>query len=942
MTASADASQEAAAKTLALEADARALAETQSDLARAPRLLTRFLAPPSVAQALKQAHKHLAAVPNGCTALPKAAEWFLDNYYLIRRVARQVDEELPRGFVRHLPQLSSGQSKGSLRIDALARWFVTRSRIELDSSELQRFIIAYQEISPLTIAELWALPTLMRASVLQHLLGLLGALHVPVLASDRISWLPIGASDKPLPPLPLDPSAGVERCIHALRLLDALDWKALFEKTNRVEAILSKDPARVYRQMDFETCDAYRKVVEAIAWATGYAEEKVAQLAINLAREGGADERRGHVGFYLVDGGRCELEARLGDRSVGLERLRRLATRAPTLSYLIPLALLTLIPLLLVGTALGRAGLHSIAIPLWLLAAALPLSMVASASLSLFFAHLLPPRTLPKLDYTKGIPGDRRTLVVIPTLLGAAAEIDALVGQLELHYLSNPDPNLQFALLTDAYDAKEVVDGEALIESAARAIAALNARHAGSGRGPFHLLHRKPLWNPGEQRFMGWERKRGKLEELNRLLRGDTGTSYVAPVGAPEGLKRIRYVITLDSDTQLPMGSARRMVGLLSHPLNRAVFDSKTGRVLAGYTIVQPRVETSPASWRQTRFSRIFAGDIGFDIYTHACSELYQDLFGSGIYVGKGIYEVDAFMRSVEGRAPENTLVSHDLFEGVHGRAALATDIVLFEGYPSNYVAYAKRMHRWLRGDWQLLPWLFSLVPSASGDRLPNTLAPIDRWKIFDNLRRSLTSPLLFALIAIGLCWLPGHPLWWMLGALALLVAPLSPGLLFSTRRRKETLARGFLSIAFLAYEAWLVADAVARVLVRTSITKKLLLQWTTSAQVAQRGWGGSPRALFWRTLLPSPLLALALFALVAALRPAALAPALPLLLTWFFAPELARWVSAPIRTRSQPLSAEQRQKLRLLAHRTWRFFDAFVGPNDQWLPVDNHQEAPN
>jgi cyclic beta-1,2-glucan synthetase len=440
---------------------------------------------------------------------------------------------------------------------------------------------------------------------------------------------------------------------------------------------------------------------------------------------------------------------------------------------------------------------------------------------------------------------------------------------------------------------------------------------------------------------MGWERKRGKLDELNRLLRGAMDTSYARHVGDPKGLADVRFVITVDSDTQLPIGTARRMVGLLAHPLNRAVFDEDTGRVIDGYTIVQPRVEMSPCGARQTLFSRIFAGNIGFDIYTHAVSETYQDLFGAGIYVGKGIYEVDTFVRSTAGRVPDNTLVSHDLFEGIHGRTALATDIVLFEEYPSHYTAYARRMHRWIRGDWQLLPWLFSEVPTANGARIHSPLVPIDRWKIFDNLRRSLTSPILFVLLVLGFCWLPGSPLLWTLGGLAILLLPSLPSLLRDHRRRALDLARCALAIAFLAHEAVVVVDAVSRVAVRMLVTRKRLLEWTSTAHTAFGLQSRSPRAFLWREMIGSPALAVTTAGLVALAKPSALFVAAPILTAWLLAPELARWVSQPSKSREQSLRPHERRRLRLLARKTWRFFDVFVGPNDQWLPIDNYQEEP-
>ena len=942
MTAAARAANDETAKATALEAGARALAEAQRDLQRAePTVRVSLeLAPSTIARALDRARKYLASTPSEDAKLQKTAEWFLDNYYLIRRAARQITQDLPPGFLKRLPQLAAGPAKGVPRIDALARTLVLRSGIEIDVSALQSFVLAYQEVSPLTIAELWALPTMLRISVLHGLLHFLDELDVPV--HGRLERAPAPRVPPDAAPFALGPRVGVERSIRALRLLAEIDWKAFFEKTNRVDAILRKDPARIYGRMDFETCDLYRKAVEDLAWSTGAAEADVAERTVDIARQHVLDPRCGHVGFYLVNEGRRVLEAALGYRPRGVERVRRGLKRRPTLTYLLALALATGVPLSVVGGYLAALGTRSTSIAVSVLLAIVPASVLAITVVQWILARLLPPHALPKLDFAKGLPDDIRALVVMPTLLGRREDVDQMLRQIEIHYLSNADPRLSLALLTDDVDSETRPADPTLFESAARGIAALNARHAKEGHsGPFHLLHREPQWNAAEGRFMGWERKRGKLEELNRLLRGDRETSYTRHVGDPEGLLGVRFVITLDSDTQLPMGAARRLVGLLAHPLNRAVFDDATGRVVSGYTIVQPRVEVSPSTARQTLFARIFGGDVGFDIYTHAVSESYQDLFGAGIYVGKGIYEVDGFMRSIEGRVPENALASHDLFEGIHGRTALATDIVLFEDYPSQYAAYARRMHRWVRGDWQLVPWLFSSVPAANGKRIQTKLELIDRWKIFDNLRRSLTSPLIFAILVLGFCWLPGTPLCWALGALGVLFVPCIPRLLGDRRRRALNLGRCALAVVFLAHEAAVVVDAVVRVAVRMTITRKHLLQWTSAAHTAFGLGAKSSRALLWREMIWSPVLAVATAALIAWAKPSALALAAPVLVLWLLAPEIARWVSRPSSSGEPPLRDDERRKLRLLARRTWRFFDVFVGPNDQWLPIDNYQEEP-
>lgn len=933
-----------------LETEARTLADGQRDVKRAAPVGASVAPRGAVSRSLVRAERYLAMGTTRNATLEKAAEWFLDNYYLIRRVARQVEKELPRGFLHHLPLLTVGPASGGPRVEALATALVTRGPIALDLSILRHFIDAYQTITPLTIAELWALPTMLRAAVLRQLVQHLAALRVPVHARTGTRRRGRTARRPGDPPdaSEFEAAAGVEQTVRALRVLDVIDWKHFFEQTSRVEAILRTDPAQVYATMDFESCDAYRKVVEQLAWGMGGTEETVATVAVALAQGGAANGRTGLVGYYLVAEGRAQLEAQLGYRPRGLERLRRWVTRWPTTAYLVPLAVGTWAPLIALALTFGESA-RAPGGTLWpvvgaLFLAVVPMSALVVALLQLLFTRLLPPRSLSKLDFAAGLPATARTLVVIPALLGRPADVTSLVRQLELHYLSNPDPELRFALLTDGLDRTESRHGaedEPLIEGASREIAKLNARHGREGQGPFHLLHRTPRWNPAEERFMGWERKRGKLDELNRLLRGDTQTSYSLHVGDPAGLVDVRFVITLDSDTELPMGSARQLVGLLAHPLNRAVFDPATDRVVAGYTIVQPRVETSPSAPRATTFSRVFGGDVGFDIYTHACSDLYQDLFGAGIYVGKGIYDVDGFKRSVERRAPENALVSHDLFEGIHGRTALASDVVLFESYPTTYASYALRKHRWVRGDWQLLPWLLATVPSAENGRIWNKLPFIDQWKIIDNLRRSLEGPLLLALLILGWTCLPGNAFLWTIAALALLGAPAYPALLGSRRARLHALGRWALAAAFLAHDAALVLDAVGRVLVRKTITGKRLLEWSSATQTAQRLEGRALRSVCWRAMLVSPILAALVATLVLLVRPAALPAAAPVLLLWLLAPEIACALSRQRGPEAAPLAEDERRKLRSLARRTWHFFDVFVGPGDQWLPIDNHQEDP-
>ncbi len=935
--------------TPAIPGDTSVWAEAQRDVVRATGYFKAAFDIP-FARRLAQAHTSWRGNVTRSEPLRIAGEWFFDNYYLLRRVARQVTRELPPGFRGRLPQLAAGPSKGRFRIGVLAELYLADTELQLDTEQLRQFIETYQRTSALTIAELWALPTMLRAAVLQQLLGFLAAHEPP---RQRGLELVLGAGPKAAViadaglTQALSPDVGVERSVRALRILDEIDWKDFFENTNRVDAILRTDPSRIYSQMDFATCDVYRKIVESLAWATRVAEEDVAARAIALAAEHVGEARRGSLGCYLVAEGRPELERRIGYRAAGMERVRRFVVRWPTASYFVPFIALTALPVAAVVGYLAAASSTAIGVVGGLLAI-VPASALAVALIHIFFARLLPPAVLPKLDFSKGLPSDARTLIVIPTLLGRSRDVAAMVRQIELHYLSNPDPQLQFALLTDDLDAKVQPSSPdtTLLDILAARIVALNLKHGDQGRGPFHLLHRELRWNANEQCFMGWERKRGKLDELNQWLRGSEQTSFCRYVGDRASISAIRFVITLDSDTELPVGSALRLVGLLAHPLNRAVFDDVTGRVVAGYTIVQPRIDTSPSHVRASLFSKIFAGDIGFDIYTHASSEFYQDVFGAGIYCGKGIYDVDAFMRSVEGRVPENSLVSHDLFEGIHGRTALATDIVLFENYPESYATFAMRMHRWIRGDWQLFPWIFSNVPHATGTKhglkQRTVLAAIDRWKIIDNLRRSLTGALAVTVLVLGWLVLPGNAVLWTAAWVLLLVSPMLPSLL-GRRMRGKNLGRAGLATVFVVYESVVAFDAIGRVVVRRKFTHKNLLQWTSAAHAAQTIVGQSPRRYFWRTMMWSPLLASVTAIVVGLVQPMALLGAAPLLLAWFVAPEIARWLSQPVETTPlAQLDQAAQKKLRMLARRTWRFFDVFVGPNDQWLPIDNYQEPPH
>ncbi|MFW6096940.1 MAG: cellobiose phosphorylase, partial [Chloroflexota bacterium] len=915
---------------------------------------------------LREAYEHFVRISQEEPVLSYAAEWYLDNYYLLQRVNNQIEEDFSAHYYRELPKLRDAGSPdaatlttgGAPRVFDIARHLVAWGAGEVHEGRIRRFLDEYQAVSPLRIGELWALPIMLRIVLLEYVIQ--GTADVASLTGEgSSSELPNEAGGLPsLIPIPGDDL--IATCIPSLRALSTLDWKTFVESVSYVDRVLRQDPAQVYEGMDFETRDRYRKAVEALALKADEEEVAVAEAAVGLASDltglsapVRSDARYAHVGYYLVDEGRRRLEEKLDYRPSPVTRIKRALKAHPTFLYIGSICAGVLGVLLLALGALNSVGATLPLTALALLLLLVPALTVVTSIVNWLVTLLVPPRVLPKLDFSEGgIPPEHATAVVIPSMLSDEEEVQSLLRQLEGHYLRNPQPNMCFALLTDFTDAQEAdtpADGP-LLEAAREGIEALNRAYP---QAPFYLFHRRRLWNAREQAWMGWERKRGKLHEFNRLLRGAEDTSFEIQVGDGSRLEGVQYVITLDTDTILPREGAARLVGAMAHPLNRAQFD-ETGRVVAGYTILQPRTEIQPDWSKQSLFTRVFAGDSGLDLYSQAVSNVYHDLFGEGIYVGKGIYDVDAFERSLAGRVPENSLLSHDLFEGIHGRAGLVSDVIFYEDYPSHYLLQVRRTHRWVRGDWQLLPWLLPFVPAIGGWQR-NRLLLIDLWKIGDNLRRSLLSPLLLLLLIAGWTILPGSPVVWTA------IAVLTPALALATgvistlsaaafgggnwtalrRQLRDSVVRWMLYIAFLPYEATLNADAILTTLSRLFITRRNLLQWTTASHTSRIFGDEVSVNLAWRNMISSFLVSAILGIALFIVNPEALAVAWPLLLLWSLSPELAALISRPETPAVADVGDDERARLRRLARRTWFFFERFVGPDDNWLPPDHFQEDP-
>ncbi|MHC1712334.1 MAG: glucoamylase family protein [Solidesulfovibrio sp.] len=760
----------------------------------------------------------------------------------------------------------------------------------------------------------------------------------------------------------------IANSIGSLRFIGAMDWKEYVESLSVVERTLREDPAGMHGLQDFTTRDRYRHAIEDVARGSGRSELAVAREAILLARTAaarlGASDRTAHVGYYLIDHGRPVLERAVDGRLSWKSWASRASRTVRLLLYLGPILLLTALATGGALTAFGGFAPGDWRFWFFATIGALAVSSLAVSLVNLTATFMLSPRALPRMDFSRGIPADHRAMVVVPTLLGSPQEMDALLEALEIRYLGNRDPNLFFALLTDFPDAPECVlpDDAALLAHARAAIMVLNETYRDDRPDIFFLLHRPRMWNPYERVWMGYERKRGKLEQFNALLRGGAQDAFSELVGDPAILGSIRYVITLDTDTQLPRDTARTLVGTLAHPLNRPVFDAAKGRIVEGYAILQPRVSISLTSAGQSLFTKLFAGEAGIDPYTREVSDAYQDIFGEGSFIGKGIYDVDAFRQAVDERFPENCILSHDLLESGYARSALVTDVNLIEEHPASYIMDASRRHRWIRGDWQLAGWLLPRVPGPAGPSgakatwRPNPLTALSVWKLIDNLRRSLVPPALFALLAVG--WLvgPGPAWFWTLVVAGVLFLPAVPGVVIEFVRKPEErewlthlsqtgksagrpVLLALLALIFLPYDTLLCLDAIASSGVRMLYTRRGLLLWQLPAYARRNA--RRTLAEFAVEMWFAPVVSLALGFSLAIDRPMALVFCLPVLLLWLASPVVGWWISLPLSAPLQPLTAEQRTFLRNAARRTWRFFADFVGPRDNWLPPDNFQEYP-
>ncbi|SHG92205.1 GH36-type glycosyl hydrolase domain-containing protein [Tepidibacter thalassicus] len=958
---------------------------------------------------ISNVYKNLNKYAKNKKDLSAASEWLLDNFYKIEEQAKFVKQELIKDKFLELSVLETGFLKGYPRVYAIALELISHTDGRVDENLIIDFVKAYQSQSILSIAEIWSLSLVIRCALIEKIRNicekiyedqiewekveqaienkenLLDSINKEFKKVDNVSYSFIEHLFKKLRvendeagevkdyiekkllefEMSIDEVIKLEHkeqaarkisignSIISLNVVSTLDWNDIFESLSIVEEILRKDPAEIYEKMDFETRDYYRAQIEKIAKKCKVSEVRIAKKAIEYAENcKEEDEKLKHVGYYIIGQGRKKI---LNEFGYTLKKYD--LNNYPVLIYLIPIIILTgLISLLFVFYSYKISN----SISLSLLSGAIvliPSSDIVVSIVNWVVTHTVNPAFLPKIEYTDGIPNELATIVVIPTLVPSEQCVEELIEKLEVYYHGNKEKNIYFAIAGDFKDSENKImpEDKNIINTAIKGIRILNEKYS-KDRDIFFYFHRERQYCDKQKKWMGWERKRGALIELNELLAGNKNTSYSIISGDISHIvNKIKYVITIDADTNLAMDTAKKLIGTISHPLNKAVLDEESKIVVDGYGLIQPRIAVDIESSNKTTFTRIFAGQGGIDTYTTAISDVYQDLFGEGIFTGKGIYDLQIFNKVLKNAIPDNTILSHDLLEGSYVRTGLATDIELIDNYPSNYSSFIMRLHRWVRGDWQLIKWLFSNVKNREGKIVKNPISTLSKWKILDNLRRSKVSISLMLLIILGLTVLPGKTWIWIGYAVFAMAFPLimefvnciickyyknitskiNGNLIYGC---KGVLCQALFLFISLPYHAYVMTDAILRTLYRVFISKKNLLEWVTAADVERKLKNNL--SSYIKRMKISIFIAMITLILVYFVKPNNIIYAITLTFIWGIAPVVAYNISKEEKE-DMEINEKDIKILRRLARKTWAYYEDFAGEEENYLPIDNYQEDP-
>ncbi len=941
-----------------------------------------------------------------------AAEWLLDNLYLVEKEYKSIKHNMPQTYYNDLPVIYKGVMKGYPRVYHIAIEIVSHTDGRMDENIIANFIRAYQKNTVLTSGELWAIPIMLRIALIQNISKITDKIvkaqqdkkeaelvaerlinafnegkivtEVSLLNSEKLIFnshfterllkllrdngidskevydfideklYAEETSSEKIISLEHQIEASFQismgNSINSIRAIEGLNWRNYFEKLSSVESILREDPSCVYREMDFKSRDKYRHEIEKISKYTKLPESYIAKKAIECCNEIEVSENntyKQHVGYYLIDEGLHELKEKIGYKNIGIQGLKNSTNKNRENFYIGSIIAFTV---MIIGLFILLSLLNDNDKELWRYVVAIIVILVPCSEIAISIFNwsvnvLSTPSFIPKMDFKEVIPEKYSTVVVIPTLLNNTSRVKELVHDLEIHYLANAQNNLYFALLGDFKDSdsEDEEEDKEVVNVGLLAIEGLNKKYCKDGKKIFFFLNRYRQYNKKENKWIGWERKRGKLMEFNEFLRGNENTSYNVISSDAQELRKVKYVITLDADTKIPRDSAKKLIGAMAHPLNNAIINHGNKNVSRGYGLMQPRIGVSILSANKTLFSKIFSGETGIDMYTTAVSDVYQDLFGEGIFTGKGIYDVDVFNYMLRDEIPENTVLSHDLLEGAYVRTALVTDVEFIDGYPAYYNSSFMRLHRWTRGDWQLLPWL----------KKASVINKMSKWKILDNMRRSLLAPSITILLILTLAGiLPDGTDKWFITAFVALLAPIlfdvteavvSPakGISLSGKIQNSKMAieQVFLIFCFIPFQAYLMLDAIIRTLYRLTVSKKNLLEWQTAADVEVR-LGKSLKDFIASMWMGSAVSLLILF--LAFNRSISIGLlSIPSCMLWFLSPVVAYVISKDRGLETLEMQEEEKIFLRKLSRKTWAYFEDFVNDENNWLGPDNYQEDP-
>jgi len=941
-----------------------------------------------------------------------AAEWLLDNLYLVEKEYKNIKYNMPQTYYKDLPVIYKGVMKGYPRVYHIAIEIVSHTDGRMDETIIENFISAYQKNAVLTSGELWAIPIMLRIALIQNISRITEkivkadndkkeaeivaerlinaftegniATEISLLNSQKYTFNShfterllkllrdngidsievydyidekLGAQEtnsEKIIALEHQAEANFEismaNSINSIRVIEGLNWKNYFEKLSSVDRVLREDPMQIYGEMDFQSRDNYRHEIEKISKHTKLPESYIAKKAIECCNESRALENKlykQHVGYYLIDDGLSALKKEIGYKNTGIQNIKNIMKKNVEKFYIGTIVIFTMLIVCFIITSSLLNDNHK---DIWryVLAAIVILVPCSEITISIFnwsLSILSTPSFIPKMNFKKEIPEKYSTVVVIPTLLNDSGRVLELVNDLEIYYLANSQKNLFFALLGDFKDSNiEVEENDtAIVNAGILAIDNLNKKYCRDEKKIFFFLNRLRQYNENDNNWIGFERKRGKLMEFNEFLRGSENTSYNVLSSNAHDLLKVKYVITLDADTKLPRDSAKKLIGAMAHPLNNAVINYSKKKISRGYGLMQPRIGVSILSANKTLFSKIFSGETGIDMYTTAVSDVYQDIFGEGIFTGKGIYDVDVFNYMLKDEIPENTVLSHDLLEGSYVRTALVTDVEFIDGYPAYYNSSCMRLHRWTRGDWQLLPWLKKTSP----------LNKISKWKIFDNLRRSLLAPSITILIILALGGiLPNGTDKWVIAAFLAILSPIlfdvteavvapSKGISLSgkVQNGKMAIEQTFLIICFIPFQAYMMLDAIIRTLYRLLVSKKNLLEWKTAADVELRV-GRSFKNFIASMWVESAISLIILFLAFHSSTSIGIL-SVPICVIWFLSPYIAYVISSNRTLETLEMKVEEKIFLRKLSRKTWAYFEDFVNEENNWLGPDNYQEDP-